>query len=78
MNDKSYLLLESIAALRNCSLREAALQIYHEHYSKRGYTEEFLRETADGLTDEKLFFIFEHIQEYEEKPKYNYTPPFRF
>jgi hypothetical protein len=78
MKTKYYALLEDIAASRNCSLREAARQIYQEHYSKRGYTEVFLRETADNMTDEKLFFVFEHIQEYKEKPKYKHTPPFRF
>ena len=76
MNIKYCCELEALAAAGNCSLREAALQENYSFYTERGYTLEQVKEFSDCLTDEELFWVFDHIQEYKAAPKYNNTPPF--
>ena len=76
MNIKYCCELEALAAAGNCSLREAALQENYSFYTERGYTLERVKEFSDCLTDEALFRVFDHIQEYKAAPKYNNIPPF--
>ena len=76
MNIKYCCELEALAAAGNCSLREAALQENYSFYTERGYTLERVMEFSDCLTDEALFRVFDHIQEYKAAPKYNNIPPF--
>ena len=76
MNMKYCCELEALAAAGNCSLREAALQENYSFYTERGYTLEQVKEFSDCLTDEALFRVFDHIQEYKAAPKYNNIPPF--
>ena len=76
MDIKYRCILETLAAAGNCSLREAALQENYSFYTERGYTLERVKEFSDCLTDEALFRVFDHIQEYKAAPKYNNIPPF--
>ena len=76
MEIKHRVQLKELAAAGNYSLRKAALQENYSFYTERGYTLEQVKEFSDCLTDEALFRVFDHIQEYKAAPKYNNTPPF--
>ena len=76
MEIKHHCHLEALAAVANCSLREAALQVCYEYYTGRGYPLEVVKQFSELKTDVELFRVFDHIQECKAAPKLKNIPPF--